>query len=48
VTEVLGITIVYEGMEYFVPHKTLRKNLDPEYHNKEIKRLISKVRKAYV
>jgi len=30
-----------------VPHKTLRKNLDPEYYNKEIKRLKSKVRKEY-
>ena len=31
----------------FVPHKILRKNSDPEYYNKEIKRLKSKVRKAY-
>ena len=39
--------IVYESVERFVPHKTLRKNPDPEYYNKEIKRLKSKVRKAY-
>jgi len=31
----------------FVLHKTLRKNPDPEYYNKEIKRLKSQVRKAY-
>ena len=28
-------------------HKTLRKNSDPKYYNKEIKRLKSKVRKEY-
>jgi len=39
--------IVYESIERFVPHKTLRKNSDPEYYNKEIKRLKSKVRKEY-
>ena len=39
--------IVYESVERFVPHKTLRKNSDPKYYNKEIKRLQSKVRKAY-
>ena len=39
--------IVYESIECFVPHKTLRKNSDPEYYNKEIKQLKSKVRKAY-
>jgi len=39
--------IVYESVERFVPHKILRKNSDPEYYNKEIKRLKSKVRKAY-
>jgi len=39
--------IVYESIERFVPHKTLRKNSDPEYYNNEIKRLKSKVRKAY-
>jgi len=39
--------IVYECTERFVPHKILRKKSDPEYYNKEIKRLKSKVRKAY-
>ena len=39
--------VVYESIERFVPHKTLRKNSDPEYYNKEIKRLKSKVRKEY-
>jgi len=39
--------IVYESIERFVPHKTLRKNSDPEYYNKEIKQSKSKVRKAY-
>jgi len=29
-----------------VLHKTLRKNSDPEYYNKEIKRLKSKARKG--
>ena len=39
--------IVYESLEQFVPHKKIRKNSDPEYYNKEIKRLKSKVRKVY-
>jgi len=39
--------IVYETIERFVPHKILRKNSDPEYYNKEIKRLKLNVRKAY-
>ena len=39
--------IVFESIERFVPHKILRKNTDPEYYNKEVKRLKSKVRKAY-
>jgi len=39
--------IVHKSIERFVPHKTLRKNSDPEYYNKEIKRLKSKVRKEY-
>jgi len=39
--------IIYECIESFVPRKFLRKNSDPEYYNKEIKRLKSKVRKAY-
>jgi len=39
--------IGYESKERIVPHKTLRKNSYPEYYNKEIKRLESKVRKEY-
>jgi len=39
--------IIYEGIERFVPHKILRKISDLENYNKEIKRLKSKVRKAY-
>jgi hypothetical protein len=38
---------VYESIERFVPHKILGKNSDPEYYNKEIKRLNLKFRKAY-
>ena len=38
---------VCECIESFVPRKILTKNSDPEYYNKEIKRLKSKVRKAY-
>ena len=38
---------MYENIERFVPHKTLRKNSGPEYYNKEIKGLKSKVRKSY-
>jgi len=34
--------IGYESIERFAPHKTLRKNSDPEYYNTEIKRLKSK------
>ena len=30
-----------------MPHKTLKINSDPEYYNKDIKRLKVKVRKAY-
>jgi len=33
--------IVYECIESFVPLGILRKNSDPEYYNKEIKRLKS-------
>jgi len=39
--------IICESVERFVPHKILRKNSDPEYYNKEIKLLKSKVRRAY-
>jgi hypothetical protein len=37
--------LILESIERFIPHKILRKNLDPEYYNKEVKKL--KVRKAY-
>jgi hypothetical protein len=36
--------IVHESVERFVPHKTLKLNSDPEYYNKDIKRLKVKVR----
>jgi hypothetical protein len=39
--------IVSEGIERFVPHKILKQNPDPEYYNKEVKRLRVKVRRAY-
>jgi len=31
--------IVFEGIERFVPHEILKPNPDPEYYNKEVKRL---------
>jgi hypothetical protein len=39
--------IIFEGIERYVPNKTLRINPDPEYYNREVKRLKVKVRKAY-
>jgi hypothetical protein len=39
--------IVFERNERFVPHKILKPNPDPEYYNKEVKRLKIKVRRAY-
>ena len=39
--------IAHESVERFVTHKILIKNSDPEYYNKDIKRLKAKVRKAY-
>ena len=39
--------IIYEGVERFVPHKILKRNPDPEYYNREVKRLKVKVRRAY-
>jgi hypothetical protein len=39
--------IVFEGVERSVPHKILSKNLDPEYYNREVKRLKVKVRRVY-
>jgi hypothetical protein len=38
---------VCEGIERFVLHKVLKPNPDPEYYNKEVKRLKVKVRRAY-
>jgi hypothetical protein len=35
--------VVYKCIEGFVPNKILRKNSEPEYYNKEIKLLKSKV-----
>ena len=40
-------SIIHESVEHFVPHKFLKTNSDPEYYNKDIKLLKSKVRKAY-
>jgi hypothetical protein len=42
-----GITSRTLGIERFVPHKILKQNPDPEYYNKEMKRLRVKVRRAY-
>jgi hypothetical protein len=39
--------IVSECIKHFVSHKMLRKNPDPEYYSKELKRLKIKIRKAY-
>jgi hypothetical protein len=39
--------IIFEGVERFVPHKTLKGNPDPEYYNREVKRLKVKVRRAF-
>ena len=33
---------VFKSIDYFVPHKILRKNPDPEYYNKEVKQLKAK------
>jgi len=38
--------IVSECSEHFVPHKILRKNPDPEYYNKKVKRLKKKGQKV--
>ena len=40
-------SIVHESVDHFVPHKMLKINSDPEYYNKDIKQLKTKVRKAY-
>jgi hypothetical protein len=34
-------------LESFVPHKIQRKNPDPEYQNREVKRFKVKVRRVY-
>ena len=39
--------IIFEDIKRYVPHKILGKNPDPEYYNKEVKRLKVKVRKMY-
>jgi hypothetical protein len=39
--------IVFESIECFVPHKILRKILDPEYYNGEVKQPKVKGRRAY-
>jgi hypothetical protein len=31
--------IIFESIERFIPHKILIKNSDPEYYNKEAKKL---------
>jgi hypothetical protein len=38
--------ILFEGIERFVQHKILKPNPDPEYYNKEVKRLKAKVRRV--
>jgi hypothetical protein len=39
--------IVFESIDCYVTHKILRSNPDPEYYNKELKRLKAKVRRVY-
>ena len=38
---------VFEGIEAFVPYKLLKQDPDPEFYNREVKRLKRKVRVAY-
>jgi hypothetical protein len=38
---------ILERIERLIPHKILRKNSDPEYYNKEVKKFKLKVTKAY-
>jgi hypothetical protein len=35
---------IFEGIERYVPNKTLSRNPDPEYYNREVNRLKVKVR----
>jgi hypothetical protein len=39
--------IILQGIKRYVPQKTLSKNSDHEYYNKEVKRLHVKVRNMY-
>jgi len=39
--------IIFDRIKRYVPIKILIKNPDPEYYNKEVKRLKVKVRKMY-
>jgi hypothetical protein len=39
--------IIFESFDRFVSYKILRKNSDPEYNNKEVKRLKIKVRTVH-
>ena len=39
--------IIFEGIKRYAPKKILTKNPDPEYYNKEVKRLKVIVRKMY-
>ena len=39
--------VIFEGINRYVPHKTVRKNPDSELCNRELKRLKLKVRKMY-
>jgi hypothetical protein len=38
---------IFESIKHFVPQKILSKNPDPEYYNKEVKRLKVKARKMH-
>jgi len=40
--------IVFESIDRFVPHKILRKNPDPEFCNKEVKRLNAQVQRRKI
>jgi hypothetical protein len=39
--------IIFEGIKRYVPSKSLSKNSDPEYYNREVKRLKVKAKKVY-
>ena len=39
--------IILEGIKHYVPQQILSKNPDPEYYNKEVKRLKVKAKKMY-